>query len=342
MVTPSQTEALARTCRLRRGLRYGPLDREVLDLVVPSQAKPASWLRTLGELWRNDAIPDSELRAVARAHTTAILYVHGGGWCVPGTDVQFQQLTPWVRVGHHVYTMNYPLAPRHRFPTQLVSVLRALRYLRAEMGQTEVVLVGESAGGNLASMAAALLANPPLLAEFAADPAARALVAEDAEPDLASWAMPRCRGFSSWYSILDGSSWLKGGGSFLGWELGKNSLFTRGLSYCFEAYESEAFGGRTCLADLDGPGLKRFPPTQLVVAAHDPTGLSHSSAVAAKLLRRKGVPVEEHRFESTHGFVAYPPQLQRLLFGIDAGKTQGAANAEILRFLKKCSCGKTG
>ena len=79
--------------------------------------------------------------------------------------------------------------------------------------------------------------------------------------------------------------------------------------------------------------IASFPPTQMIVATHDPTGLAHSAAIATDMLRGKGVPVQVCRFKSTHGFVAYPPQLQRWVFGIDVEATQTAANNAVLGWL---------
>ena len=93
----------------------------------------------------------------------------------------------------------------------------------------------------------------------------------------------------------------------------KPSQFAGSMTLC-EMLEDPVLG---CL-------LVRWPAdTQLIVATGDPIGLAQSSHRVMKLLRRKfgnDVQTDCVMFEgSTHGFVSYPPQLQRLLFGIDVG-----------------------
>ena len=65
-----------------------------------------------------------------------------------------------------VYAIDYPLAPEQPFPAALLSTLRAIAFVKEHCGCDEVDLLGDSAGGNLATMAAALLANPGLMQAF--------------------------------------------------------------------------------------------------------------------------------------------------------------------------------
>jgi acetyl esterase/lipase len=120
-----------------------------------------------------------------------VLFIHGGGWVAPGTQVQTQQLTAIARSGFQVFSINYPLAPADKFPSPLVSVLRALAWLKSR-GHQRVALVGESAGANLASMAIAMLHNPTLFEEFGQ--AANAV----AGGDMLRWGYPRIYAFSCW------------------------------------------------------------------------------------------------------------------------------------------------
>ena len=53
----------------------------------------------------------------------SVLFLHGGGWVAPGTDVQLQQLTPIARSGVDIYLINYPLAPESPFPEAVLSTL---------------------------------------------------------------------------------------------------------------------------------------------------------------------------------------------------------------------------
>jgi hypothetical protein len=60
-------------------------------------------------------------------------------------------------------------------------------------------------------------------------------------------------------------------------------------------YRGDALGGRMTLCDLEAD-LEAYPPTMLVAGLQDPLGLT-------EWLERKGLPVELHCYDDTHGFV---------------------------------------
>jgi acetyl esterase/lipase len=121
-----------------RGVKYGNGTREYLDVFTPCPSNHIhktfyQFVRTICEVWKNHG------HSVATSMSNpVVLYVHGGGWIMPGSDVQQQQLMPFVRQGSIVYSMNYPLAPWARFPVPLLSVLRALHWLKAVRGHKTV------------------------------------------------------------------------------------------------------------------------------------------------------------------------------------------------------------
>ncbi len=85
--------------------------------------------------------------------TTALLYLHGGGFvgCSPRTHRGVTAAL--ARLGLRVYVPDYRLAPEHPFPAapdDALAVWRALRALRAPHGPQRLVVAGDSAGGNLA------------------------------------------------------------------------------------------------------------------------------------------------------------------------------------------------
>ena len=88
----------------------------------------------------------------------AILYIHGGGWvsCSPQTH----RAITW-RLAHltgvPVYAVDYRLAPEHPYPAALNDALSAYEALLARGIEAEnIVVAGDSAGGNL-TLALALL-----------------------------------------------------------------------------------------------------------------------------------------------------------------------------------------
>ena len=81
-----------------------------------------------------------------------ILHLHGGAY-VSGGMLQCRTLISPISAcaGVQALTFAYRLAPQHPYPAQLEDALTAYRYLLAQgFGPERIVLVGESAGGNLA------------------------------------------------------------------------------------------------------------------------------------------------------------------------------------------------
>ena len=358
--------------RRQHNIPYGPGKRENMDLVCPSMdlGYRPGFIQALASTFRNPPLGHLLVHAQRVA-----LFVHGGGWMIPGTKVQYQQLTPWARQDRvATFSMNYPLVGgdgplsslaccfrgarghSNAFPVPVVSVLRALACIRSTYGVCEISLVGESAGAGLVTCVAALLTHRPLLARFAAHVAA----CGDAEAafDIAErWRFPRVASVVSWYGILDRVAWRpedraresRGGLSFV------EKLCRGGLAWCIEQYLPDAQAATTMtttwpahcgtLCDLlvihneansngeddgddedDDSGndsevlippaemLQNYPPTLFITGTRDPTGLEHSSIKACRALRRvTRHPVRIQAYEGTHGFVAYPPQIQAFL-----------------------------
>lgn len=91
---------------------------------------------------------------VSRGRTdTAIYFVHGSGFvlCSPRTH---RRLTSWLShlTGLPVFSVDYRLAPKHRFPTAADDVRTGWDWLTHEGGVApqRTVIAGDSAGGHLA------------------------------------------------------------------------------------------------------------------------------------------------------------------------------------------------
>jgi acetyl esterase len=83
----------------------------------------------------------------------ALVYVHGGGWVIGDLDthdVLCRQLANAARCA--VYAVDYRLAPEHPFPAAVDDCTAAVKFVA---GRHKLVAVGgDSAGGNLATVAA--------------------------------------------------------------------------------------------------------------------------------------------------------------------------------------------
>jgi alpha-L-fucosidase 2 len=89
---------------------------------------------------------------------TCIL-VHGGAW-MNGTKASYitPLFEPLSQAGFTWFTINYRLAPQHRFPACIEDVESAIRWVKAHAAEYKadpqrIALIGESAGGHLVSLA---------------------------------------------------------------------------------------------------------------------------------------------------------------------------------------------
>ena len=109
--------------------------------------------------------------AAAQGQLPALVWFHGGGWVLgdlDSHDVLCSELA--LLSGAAVLSVDYRLGPEHRFPAAVEDAAFAVRWLRQHAAELEVdpgrlAVGGDSAGGNLAIVAALLLRDagePPL------------------------------------------------------------------------------------------------------------------------------------------------------------------------------------
>lgn len=90
----------------------------------------------------------------------AVVYIHGGGWYSGDKARGAGQwdIPELVAHGYLVASVNYRLAPRYKFPSQIEDVKCAIRFLRANadaygIDPRRIGVFGDSAGGHLAALA---------------------------------------------------------------------------------------------------------------------------------------------------------------------------------------------
>jgi len=89
------------------------------------------------------------------------ILVHGGGWTKGDKHNNFRTLLgPLGEAGFVWFSINYRLAPKHRFPACVEDVDTAIRWVKAHASEYQgdvrrIALIGESAGGHLVSFSAA-------------------------------------------------------------------------------------------------------------------------------------------------------------------------------------------
>lgn len=88
----------------------------------------------------------------AHVHKQVIMHCHGGGYST-GSSLYARTLTAKLAscTGMEVLSFDYRLAPEHPYPAALEDAMKVWDYLmRMGYGARDVILTGDSAGGNLA------------------------------------------------------------------------------------------------------------------------------------------------------------------------------------------------
>ncbi len=209
----------------------------------------------------------------------AILWLHGGGWVIGNldhADIDCRGLC--LETESTVVSVDYGLAPEYRFPEGLNDAYSALSWLSAELASeartTQLVVGGDSAGGNLTA-ALCLMAR------------ARGGPAIDHQLLLYPVTSYECD-TASYREFADGY------------------LLTREMMLRFwDLYTQGPDGGRHTFASvLRAPELRDLPPATFVIAGCDV--LRDEAESYAERLRLAGIPVDVLRYPGQlHGFWTY-------------------------------------
>jgi acetyl esterase len=238
-----------------------------------------------GELSVRDVVIKLEGREVgARLYSPArdrgyalVVYVHGGSFVMGDLETH-----DWLvgRLAHDTgasfLALDYRLAPEHPFPAGLDDVVSALRHVASHRGeyaspQARLVLMGDSAGANLVTVAATLMRGEDL------DLAAQVLIYPTLGPELITDSVHRY------------------GSGFL--------LDVHQLRYDYRQYLG-TYSDHTDprVSPLLANDLAGAPPAIVVVAECDP--LRDEGVAYAGLLEHFHVPVELLEAEGMiHGFL---------------------------------------
>jgi len=136
------SEARAHFSAASKAFGAGPALEEVRDLTIPVA----------------DGTIGARLYRPAEARGLCV-YFHGGGW-VLGTLDDFDTFCRTVaqRSGSAVLSVDYRLAPEHPFPTPVDDAITSVRWAQSLPEAAHgIAVAGDSAGGNLAAVAALAL-----------------------------------------------------------------------------------------------------------------------------------------------------------------------------------------
>jgi acetyl esterase len=205
-----------------------------------------------------------------------IVYYHGGGWVIGGiddTDLLGRELAR--RTGCAVVLPGYRLAPEYRYPTAVEDSQAALRWAADHLAdiagaQVPLIVAGDSAGGNLATVIArrACLAGPAIAAQVLIYPVT------DCDFGTTSYTDPD-----------------------------NDLLLSRDSMIWFWDHYAPDPPARLHpdASPLRAPDLAGLPPAIIITAEHDV--LRDEGELYATRLLKAGVPVTHRRFAGQmHGF----------------------------------------
>ncbi len=239
------------------------------DLTLPARAY---WPDNLDDL--RDPLP-------------VIVFYHGGGFVVGSIDI-FDSLTRAMAnaTSAVVVSVGYRLAPAHPFPAAVEDAYSALRWIAANVTRFggdsgKLVVAGESAGANLATVAA-------LRARDAGGPAIAAQLLYYPPTDFTDAPYPSRDKFTENFGFSAAS----------------------GMAM-MNAYLGHVEDLRNpWISPYYADSLEHMPPTLMVTAGFDP--LADSVSAYADRLQQSGVPVTRAHFPTTiHGFMNIRPFPQR-------------------------------
>ena len=100
-----------------------------------------------------------------------IVSIHGGGYVYGSKEIYRRYCMDLARRGFSVVNFNYRLAPRWKFPTPLEDTNKVMEWivanaLKYHLDPGRIILVGDSAGAQLASQYAAIATNEEYAAHF--------------------------------------------------------------------------------------------------------------------------------------------------------------------------------
>jgi acetyl esterase len=255
-------EARGFTAMLRELYGPGPEVDIAYDVELPTADGHTFTVRVL--------VPAGEIRAL-------VVYYHGGGWVLGNID-EYDNIARTLANALHAAVVNvdYRLAPEHRYPAAADDAWTALQWAagkRVEIagGPVPMIVMGDSAGGNLSAVVAQKARDagaPELAAQVLIYPVTDADLDNDTYADPANQLM----------LTRDAMIWF--------WD---------------HYAPDQASRAKPDASPLQAGSLAGLAPAIVLTAEHDV--LRAEGEAYAEALREAGVPVVHRRFAGQmHGF----------------------------------------
>lgn len=272
----------------------GPLQEvaRVQDRTIPGPAQP---------------IPIRVYWPVTARNLPALIYFHGGGWVIGNLDSVDRSCRALANAsGCVLISVDYRLAPEHRFPAAVEDADAAVRYVAEHAAEFDIdpnriAVGGDSAGGNLATVACLIARDrggPHIAFQLLVYPVTDY---EDSRPSMQEFA--------------------------------QGYLLTRpAMDYFWVHYLPRPEEGRHPHASpMRAESLAGLPPAMLITAECDP--IRDQGEAYAERLREAGIPVSVKRYEGAiHVFF-------NLAGVIDSGKQAIADAGDALRTALRAGAG---
>jgi acetyl esterase len=254
--SPQEARIVTATARAALGTKQQMA--QVRDITIPTR---------FGTIPGRLFMPDGEITAL-------IVYLHGGGWVVGELD-DFDTLARELakRTSGAVLLVDYRLAPEHPYPAGLQDCEEALLFAadtRALIGHhVPLVVAGDSAGGNLATVVARNLRGRVKIAM-------QVLIYPVTDCDLDT---------PSYRSESDGMP-----------------ISRADMQWFFDHYAEMAVRTDPDISPLRATNLGGMPPAFILTSEHDV--LRDEGEAYAEKLRQSGNSVELRRYHGApHGFI---------------------------------------
>ncbi|MBY7142010.1 alpha/beta hydrolase [Virgibacillus sp. NKC19-3] len=216
----------------------------------------------------------------------ALVYYHGGGWVIGDleyADIPCRMLAN--RVNCVVISVDYRLAPEHKFPSALEDAYAAIKWVvenasELHVNPEKVAVGGDSAGGNLAAAVTLMVRDKKT---FTLCHQLLIYPITDHRFDTTSY-QDNAEGY---FLTKDNMIWF--------WN---------------HYLHHEEDGKHPYASPLRANDLKHLPPALIITAEHDP--LRDEGEAYAERLKTEGTPVEATRYTGMiHGFFSMPGALTK-------------------------------
>lgn len=253
-------------------------------------AKPKRSYRILDEqIYSEDRSHKIDVRVFMpkkKKHEEPVLFIHGGGWVIGDIDSYTRACMNLAdALGRVVYSVDYRLAPEYPYPAGLEDCFRAAEILLEQLEFTgpedtsKWIIMGDSAGGNLAAVVSILLREKGLK-----QPYKQILLYP-----VTYWDHTEASPFES----------IRRNGHDYGLTIDKIQSYME----LYVPDESERKNYK--VAPLMAEDLSNQPETLVITAEYDP--LCDEGEAYASALFKSGNKVRLHRVENAvHGFITYP------------------------------------